>query len=212
MGQKKDNDPNHKGATDKAQAILKGAMQEFLVHGYVATSMERVAAAAGVSKPTLYSHFQDKESLFTALVQRLAQEKHGAIFHSPDSYLFQGEPSLVLRHLATLILDHLKGESQLLAFIRLIIGESGRFPELARIMVRNIDKPMIERLSQYFVSRPELQLSDPKTTAQIFIGALVHFVIIQEMLQSQDILPMERDRFINNLIALIVVDSAVPPK
>ena len=36
--------------TAKAEQILQGAMQEFLQHGYTATSMARIAATAGVSK------------------------------------------------------------------------------------------------------------------------------------------------------------------
>ncbi|NET52594.1 MAG: helix-turn-helix transcriptional regulator, partial [Merismopedia sp. SIO2A8] len=63
----------------KAEVILEGAMQEFLAHGYAATSMDRIAAAAGVSKATVYSHFQDKEGLFTTLIQRLAQERYRTI-------------------------------------------------------------------------------------------------------------------------------------
>ena len=59
---------------EKAEQILQGAMAEFLVHGYAATSMDRVASAAKVSKATVYSYFQDKEALFTALVEQLAEE------------------------------------------------------------------------------------------------------------------------------------------
>lgn len=39
-------------------------------HGVDATRLERVAAAAGVSKVTLYSHFHDKPALFTAVLHR----------------------------------------------------------------------------------------------------------------------------------------------
>ena len=57
---------------DKVEQILQGAMQEFLVHGYAGTSMDRIAASGGISKATVYSHFQDKQGLFKALVERLA--------------------------------------------------------------------------------------------------------------------------------------------
>ncbi|MEM7595548.1 MAG: TetR/AcrR family transcriptional regulator, partial [Cyanobacteria bacterium P01_A01_bin.83] len=48
----------------KTEAILTGAMKEFLANGYAATSMDKVAKTAQVSKATVYSHFGDKESLF----------------------------------------------------------------------------------------------------------------------------------------------------
>jgi AcrR family transcriptional regulator len=205
MAQTEINSLDRQKSAQKAEAILEGAMQEFLVHGYAATSMDRVAAAAGVSKATVYSHFQDKEGLFTALIQRLVRERCRVIFSSQDSQLLQGEPSIVLRRLATNMLDEIVSDPQLLAFMRLIIGESGRFPELARVFVRNLDKPVIEVLSQYLASRSELKLPNPEAAARVFIGTLVHFVIIQEMLHGKDILPMERDRLIDNLIYLIAV-------
>jgi AcrR family transcriptional regulator len=191
----------------KAEAILEGAMQEFLEHGYAATTMDRVAAAAGVSKATVYNHFQDKERLFSALIERLAKKKYQAVFSPQGSQTLPGEPSIVLRRLATHLLDTAMSEPQFLAFIRLIFGESGRFPELARIFVHSINKPATEALSQYLASRSELKLPDPEATARIVIGTLVHYLIIQEMLYSGDILPMERDRLIDSLIWLITGDS-----
>jgi len=72
MGQVKPQD--RQLSPEKAEAILEGGMQEFLAHGYAATSMDRVAIAAGL-KATVYSHFQDKEGLFIALIQRLVEGK-----------------------------------------------------------------------------------------------------------------------------------------
>jgi len=52
----------------KRQAILEAAKQLFLTLGYASTSMDAVATAAGVSKLTVYSHFTDKETLFSSAV------------------------------------------------------------------------------------------------------------------------------------------------
>lgn len=193
---------------EKAAAILEGAMQEFLANGYAATTMDKVAAAAGVSKATVYNHFQDKEGLFNALIQQLVQKKFQAIFGSPSPHsepqALQGEPYIVLRQLAANVLNTGMGDPQFINFMRLIVGESGRFPELARAFVRGIDASAFQFLCQYFTScAEELKLLDPEATARIFIGSLVHYMIVQEMLHSSDILPLERERLIDNLIYLI---------
>lgn len=192
-------------SVDKVDAILNGAMQEFLAHGYTATTMDKVTAAAGVSKTTVYSYFQDKEGLFIALIERLAQER---CFIMQDSDFLQGEPRIVLRRIATNIFAQVEQEPQFLGLIRLIIGESGRFPLLAQTFVRNTDKPALKLLSQYLTEQEELKLSDPEVTARIFLGTLVHFVIIQYMLHGQNILSMESDRLIDNLINLITLNSS----
>ncbi len=193
-------------SVEKAEAILEGAMQEFLAHGYAATSMARIAAAAGVSKATVYSHFQDKEGLFTELIQRLARERYRTIF-APQHPQSLKEPRIFLRSLATKILDNATGDPQFHDFMRIIVGESGRFPQLARAYVHNITKPFIEILSQYLASHSKLKLPDPEATVRVFIGTLVSFLIFQELLHGKKILPMERERLIDTLIYLIVPEG-----
>ena len=190
-------------SAEKKEAILEGAMKEFLAQGYAAASMDRIATAAGVSKATVYSHFQDKENLFSALVEQLVQKKFQSIFGCVDSQAFQGEPKIVLRQLAANMLNMAHFDEQFLNFMRLVIGESGRFPALARAFISNVEKSAFQKICQYLASRSELSLTDVEATARIFIGALVHFIIVQDMLHGGDIMPMERDRLIDKLIALI---------
>ncbi len=53
----------------KREQILEAASTLFVQHGYTDTSMELVAQHAGVSKQTVYSHFGNKDELFTAAIQ-----------------------------------------------------------------------------------------------------------------------------------------------
>ena len=192
-------------SSDKTAAILAGGMQEFLAHGYAATSMDRVATAAGVSKATVYSHFQDKEGLFTELIEQLVRGEFQSIFDASAEEL-RSAPSIFLRDLANRFFDMAATETQFMSFMRLIIGESGRFPQLAQAFVRHVEQTSFRMLHQYLESCPQLKLADPEATARIFIGAIVHFLIVQEMLHGKEIVPMERDRLINALVNSIVTD------
>ncbi len=186
---------------DKVEQILQGAMQEFLKNGYAGTSMDKVAVAAGVSKATVYSHFQDKEGLFKVLVEKLAGKKFNSIFGTQPP---EGDPTIVLRQLATKALELMAIDQEHSALMRVIIGESGRFPELAQICVRAMIKPVVETLTQYLASHPELKINDPEALARILVGSLVHFHIVQDVLHGKDILPMESDRLINTMTNLII--------
>lgn len=190
-------------APEKTAAILAGGIQEFLANGYAATSMDRIAATAGVSKATVYSHFQDKECLFIALIEQLVQGKFRELF-KPSSENLQPEPRIFLSELANRFLDLGTSEPQFLDFMRVMIGESGRFPQLARTFVQNVEQTSFEMLHQYLATCVRLKLADPEATARIFIGAIFHFLIVQEMLHGRDIVPMARDRLINNLVDLIL--------
>lgn len=59
---------------EKRAAILCAASQLFLELGFERASVDRIAAAAGVSKLTVYSHFADKEGLFIALISNKCDE------------------------------------------------------------------------------------------------------------------------------------------
>ncbi|MGB3263489.1 MAG: TetR/AcrR family transcriptional regulator [Microcoleus sp.] len=188
---------------DKAKAILAGALQVFTTQGYAAASMDRIASAAGVSKPTLYRYFQDKEGLFIALTRELTQKRSRAILKLLSEPNFQIPPDKVLHQIATVILGEFSQNQQLMTLMRLIIGESERFPELAQTFVREIKKPILERLACYLESQPQLKLPDPMVAARIFVGSLVHYLLVQNIMHGSEILPLERDRLVNGLIHLM---------
>lgn len=52
----------------RREQLLSAALQVFAAEGYHATSMDSIAAAAGVTKPVLYQHFDSKRDLYLALL------------------------------------------------------------------------------------------------------------------------------------------------
>ena len=194
------------GINNKPEQILQGAMRVFLHHGYAKTSMDRVASEAGVSKQTIYSHFQDKEGLFRALIERVTIRRLQAEYHS-ESEMFQGEPKTVLLRLAKSILGRMD-EPEYIAFLRLVIAESARFPELAQLYTTTVVHYGYRNLSSYFESHPELNIPDPEATARIFFGTIGAFIISQEVLQGKHKMPMEKERLIESLIHCILGHTA----
>jgi AcrR family transcriptional regulator len=184
---------------NKAEQILEGAFKEFLHHGYERTTMDKVAQSAKVSKQTLYNHFCDKDGLFTALVKQMACEKFRLVWSKPLS----GKPGQVLRELAYRLLEETK-DRYYLCFLRLIVAESEKRPDLAQLFLENIAQPSIKILTQYIQQHPELQHADPEAIARIFVGALIHYNLTQEMLQGGKILPLSQERLVDSLIQLIV--------
>ena len=59
----------------KRAAILDAAKRMFTAHGFERVSMDQIAAEAGVSKLTVYSHFGDKEALFSAAISAKCEEQ-----------------------------------------------------------------------------------------------------------------------------------------
>lgn len=185
----------------KRTQILKGALTVFLEYGYKGTSMDRVADEAGVSKQTIYSHFKDKENLFHELVEHLS----GSLFdnHDTDQRLFELPPHAFLVRTANLFFEQMdKWEYK--SFFRVVVAESGRFPELAQLYVKKAVEPGLELLVNYFKAHPELQLDDPEVVARVFRGSLASFALVQDILQGKRTIPMSRERFVQGLIDTIL--------
>ncbi len=186
----------------KHEAILHGAMQEFLEHGYAGARIDKIVAAAGVSKATVYRHFADKEALFTALIQRMAGKAN--LFQQQDFPPLQEEPAVFLKRFATEMLDNVAQNPQELSLFRMLVGESGRFSGLAQAFVQKIEKPNLDFLTQYFATHPKLQLAYPEVAARTFVGTLIHFVMLRDVFHGETIVPMERDHLIDGLLDLLI--------
>src|SRR5690606_40488611 len=91
---------------EKGSAILDAARRLFTAHGYDGASMDQIAAAAGVSKLTVYSHYGDKETLFAEVVKSYCEQQ------LPAS-LFEMQPGVPLR-------DRLLGVAR--AFFSMIVS------------------------------------------------------------------------------------------
>lgn len=186
---------------EKSEKILQGAMQEFLAHGYAGASMDRVASRATVSKATVYSHFKDKEGLFKALIHQLAEKKFQDSF---GALSLEGEPKIVLRSLITKVLGCMMRDTEHQAFIRVLVAESGRFPELAKAWIHDIMTPTLEIFGKYIDAHPELNIPDSEATTRMIIGTLVHFMMTQEMMCGKEIIPMEPERMVDCLMHYIL--------
>src|SRR5918996_768945 len=60
----------HLGPERRRPLVLDAAHDLFLSNGFDGTSMDAIAAAAGVSKPVVYDCFASKDELFTAMLDR----------------------------------------------------------------------------------------------------------------------------------------------
>ena len=118
----------------KRVAIVGAAIEEFLAAGYDATSMDRIAARANVSKRTVYNHFPSKEALFAAILHQLwdASQTGDAPAYRADEPLRAQLLDLLDRKLRLL-----NGES-FLSLARVAIAAGIHSPERARDMVARL--------------------------------------------------------------------------
>lgn len=189
---------------EKAKKILIGATAEFLANGYAATSMDRIAIVSGVSKATIYQHFGNKRILFEVLIEKLAKAKLEAVRKLINSQSPQEKPKTAINNITTKLLSNIGNDYNFQNLMRIVVAESGRSPELAIAYVNNFAKPAIDILTDYFKSHSQLNIPDEEATARIFIGTLVHHVILQNLLYGSEIVPLKLNCLVNTLSDLII--------
>ncbi|SOE50410.1 Transcriptional regulator, TetR family [plant metagenome] len=115
----------------KREAIVRAAVEEFRSAGYEATSMDRIAAAAGVSKRTVYNHFPSKEALFGLMLERLWESLAASVdlAYRADAPLDEQLRRLLMQKLALL------GDPSFIDLARVALAEIIHSPERAQAIV-----------------------------------------------------------------------------
>ncbi|MGH6958533.1 MAG: TetR/AcrR family transcriptional regulator [Caulobacteraceae bacterium] len=155
-------------ADAKRRAILEVAREAFLDGGYAATSMSVIAARLGGSKGTLYNYFRSKEELFSAFLTEMCQERANAAF---DSLPPIGEGRSVRESLIELglsLMQFLMLE-EFIAVHRLVVAESGRFPEIGRLFYEAGPQRGERRFAEYFeaaMAAGRVPRDDPRMVGQ----------------------------------------------
>ncbi|MDQ0604749.1 TetR/AcrR family transcriptional repressor of mexJK operon [Streptomyces canus] len=166
-----------RGRVDKRQAILDGAFAVFARRGYAQACVQEIAEEARVAKPTVYSHLNDKETLFRhtieaaadtlmaenlALVERLRER-------SPDDDL-----PVALADLAQRLLRVCCGE-RARALRWLTYAQMARFPDLIEtVQERTAHRPraaLADRLARLSLAG-RLRPCDPEQAAEHFFALL----------------------------------------
>jgi TetR/AcrR family transcriptional regulator, mexJK operon transcriptional repressor len=145
------------------------AIELFLTEGYGSTTIEAVAAGAGISKRTFYHRFDNKAALFAAVVHRIIEQ----IRPPPEVPLLEGTNlHEILRRLAGLILRAAL-QPRAIALHRLVTGESARFPNLLRAVY---DEGWAQAASKLIGDLLARELRDPRLSEELRVFAAAQFV------------------------------------
>ncbi len=175
----------------KHRAILDAALAVFLRNGYPGTTVDEIAAAARVSKPTIYKHFGDKRRLFLEIVAGTVDEAGEAVQTAVSDLADTRDVEADLRELARRQLA-LVLRPHVIQLRRLVIGEMSRFPELGRTFHERGPGRTIAALSGAFAdldARGVLRVADPTAAATQFNWLVMSAPVNEAMLLGDDRVP-----------------------
>jgi AcrR family transcriptional regulator len=151
MPTKKDDVPDKRrylSSAARKEEILDAALIEFADRTYNAVSMERLAECAGLSKAGIYAHFNSKEEIFHALLERTTKQLCDFQGWLPDE-------DLTLPELVDVYIDRLYttfDSPATISVYRLLLAESARAPALVQHWREDVARGLRER-AQLIIQR-----------------------------------------------------------
>ncbi|SFW73523.1 MULTISPECIES: TetR/AcrR family transcriptional regulator [Luteibacter] len=172
---------------EKRAAILDAAKSLFTQGGFAGTSMDAVAASAGVSKLTVYSHFGDKDNLFREVIRSHVQER------LPDD-LFDFTPGSDIRTTLTDIASRhaaMETNSESVGTFRAILSDcqSGGNPRFGRLVWEEGPARMhklMQRLLEGAASRGQLDIPDVSRATTQLLALLKGDLLIRRLFGCED--------------------------
>ncbi|SRR6266542_373883 len=154
----------------KRRQILAGGRQVFAELGFERASVDLIASRAGVSKATIYNHYEDKKALFVACIAHDAEEMRAGFCAC------MGEPARDVEQALQLI-----GEKMMRVFLsppvvalyRHIIAEAGRFPDLGQTIFDrgpNVIHDAVASYLQQWGRKGALRIDDARSAAVQFVA------------------------------------------
>lgn len=197
---------------EKRAAILGAAKQLFAQTGFEGTSMEAIAQVAAVSKLTLYSHFADKDALFTEAVIQTCEE------HAPPAY-FDPESKLPLRERLLKIgngfLDLVMDE-EVVGVYRMMAAQARSSDKLGRLFFAAGPARTIEQFARLLAAATaagDLDVPQPERAAGHFFCLLKGVCHLQVLMACRPIPgPEERRAQVEEAVSLFLRAYTAKPE
>ncbi|MEO8672948.1 MAG: TetR/AcrR family transcriptional regulator [Tahibacter sp.] len=153
---------------EKRASILEAGKRLFPRQGFDGTSMDAIAAEAGVSKLTVYSHFTDKETLFKEVIRAKCEEQiPSELFEVDRQESIRGQLLTIARAFFSLITSE-----EAISLHRMMTAQTQQSVKLATLFWEAGPKRLQDSFEAFLIAEVEagqLQVAEPwRATSQFF--------------------------------------------
>ncbi|RUL87498.1 TetR/AcrR family transcriptional regulator [Tautonia sociabilis] len=192
--------------------IVAAALECFAERGFAGTTLDTVAARAGVTKGTLYLYFPNKEELFKAVVRESLlphlEGVLGELSAVPD------DPAERIRRLFGFFADRML-DSPLSVIPKLIVAEAGNFPEIARFYLAEVvsrGRGFLAGAIRQGIERGQFRPIDPEQAAYVLLSPMLLAVLWQRSLGPFDDRPFDGKALIRTHLDVFFRGIALEPQ
>jgi TetR/AcrR family transcriptional regulator, mexJK operon transcriptional repressor len=194
------------GSGPKGEAIAQAALRLFISDGYERTSVDAIAAEAGVSKRTIYNRYGDKRNLLMSVMKDAYATVLSAFAAIMDAHLdnmtdLEQDLTAFAREAAFTVIRR----PERAALIRLMMTEAPHFPELLRLEMGPLT--IIQGLTRHLSALAPvwgLDITEPREAAEQLFALTFGRINNRTMFGTMPIGDEEIERIVGNGIRLFV--------
>jgi AcrR family transcriptional regulator len=194
----------------RPQELLAAALELFVERGYAATRLDDVAARAGVSKGTLYLYFSSKEELFFALVRENLLPVLDEAAALIDGY--EGSSVALFREFILGWWQRI-GETRLAGLTKLVLAESGNFPEVAKFYHEEIisrSNALVMRMLERGIARGEFRAIDVNQAHMVVVAPVLMLTLWRHSFDACRPEPVSPQAYLDSMIDLLTHGLLAP--
>jgi len=150
----------------KHQAIARAALTLFASDGYERTSVDAIAAEAGVSKRTVYSHYGDKETLFLSVVRDTYEVMLARIGEIVGRVAWERDLRSALIWCMTEVTRSVIRSPERSTLVRLLMAEAPHFPDLIELLHARQITPLVAAPLENLAAAGRLAGQDGRQAAE----------------------------------------------
>jgi len=157
---------------ERREAIIQTAIELFSEHGFRGTTTRELAAACGVSEPTIYQHFATKRDLYTAIIDAVSLRQADTLGQELAELSDAGDDGAYFTRVGEVLINFYEQNP---AFMRLLFFSALEKHELAELFFTRLSCKFLEMIAGYIQRRidaGQFRNIHPMVAAKHFCGAL----------------------------------------
>lgn len=185
---------------ERRRKIIQAAMDVFSRSGFSGATTRKIAEKAGISEAMIYSHFKDKEDLYSAIIDQKMQESE-PLYYPLDAMRKKDDE----RVFQTIVSNFIQRYSDDTTFLRLLLFSALEGHELAGMFVAGPVRRFFEFLAQYVRERIDdgaLKPVNPEIASRCLVGMVNYFILLKKIFGDETLESIELDEAIETMIKI----------
>jgi AcrR family transcriptional regulator len=187
---------------DRRQDILTAAMELFSKKGFRGTTTRDLANHAGVNEAIIFRHFNNKEELYSAILQHKAEENNNSRCEDFEQLAAGTDDGKFFETIGRTFLERHERDS---TFMRLLLFSALEGHELSEMFVTimTVRNPMAKYIKRR-IDEGAFRPMNPELAARAFFGMFASFVLWQDVFGLKKTHPHDREEVVRTFVSIFL--------